>query len=161
MKRTATTEWTQIDLAHRSEAAAQRVTAILVALLGIGGFVLSLRMIFDWWWVGLVLLGCLLIVALGVGLWINADVNGGAAVKLKEEGTPVSLPVVAAYETTDDSVRYQLQLRMPSADDQFVVHACGDPRCVAAGRTAPDSEVPVLLNESTRNWGVIHGSHQP
>ncbi|WP_341976428.1 hypothetical protein [Microbacterium sp. LWO13-1.2] len=159
MNRAATLEWTQVDLARRSEVTAQRVTAILVALLGIGGFALTVRMIFDWWGVVLVLLGCLIIVALGVGLWLNADVNAVAAAKLKEVGTTVSLPVVAAYETTDESIRYQLQLRVPS--DEFVTHACGQPGCVAAARTAPDSSVPVLLNESTKTWGVIHGSLEP
>ncbi|WP_407358789.1 hypothetical protein LTA6_000973 [Microbacterium sp. LTA6] len=158
MNRAATLEWTQVDLARRSEVTAQRVTAILVALLGIGGFALTVRMIFDWWEVVLVLLGCLIIVALGVGLWLNADVNAVAAAKLKEGGTTVSLPVVAAHETTDESIRYQLQLRMPS--EEFVTHACGHPACVAAARTAPDSAVPVLLNESTKTWGVIHGSPQ-
>lgn len=159
MNRAATLEWTQVDLARRSEVTAQRVTAILVALLGIGGFALTIRMIFDWWEVVLVLLGCLIIVALGVGLWLNADVNAVAAAKLKEVGTTVSLPVVAAYETTDESIRYQLQLRVPS--DEFVTHACGQPGCVAAARAAPLSEVPVLLNESTKTWGVIHGSLEP
>ena len=158
MNRAATIEWTQVDLDRRSEVTAQRVTAILVVLSGIGGFAMSFRMIFDWWLIALVLLGALVIVALGIGLWINAGVNAGAAGKLKEGGTPVSLPVVAAHETTDESVRYQLQLRMPS--DQFVMHACGEPGCVAAARTVPDSELPALLNESTKTWGVIHDSPQ-
>ncbi|WP_102193794.1 hypothetical protein [Microbacterium aurantiacum] len=158
MKRAATIEWTQIDLTRRNEATAQRVTAVLVALSGIGGFVLSLRMIFDWWLVALVLLGCLVIVALGVGLWINPGVGAGAVSKLKESGTPASLPVVAAHKTTDESIRYQLQLRMPSADDQFVMHACGEPGCIEAGRTAPDSEVAALLNDATKTWAVVHDS---
>ncbi|PRB14786.1 hypothetical protein [Microbacterium sp. MYb62] len=155
-------EWTQIDLTSRRGAVGQRITAGLLVASGVIGFAVSVPALFGWWW-SLVLLGfaCLLIVLLGIGLWINAGVSAHATITLKETGVPVDLPVVAAFETTDESVRYQLQLRLPepAGGQEYLVHSCGYHGCVAAGRAAPHAELPVLLDATRKTWGVIHGSN--
>lgn len=154
-------EWTQIDLTSRRGAVGQRITAGLLVASGVIGFALGLPSLSEWWW-ELVLLGfgCLLMVLLGIGLWINASVSADATVTLKQSGVRVDLPVVAAFETTDESVRYQLQLRLPEPDGarEHLVHACGHHRCVAAGRAAPHAELPVLMDATKKTWGVIHGA---
>jgi hypothetical protein len=170
MSRTAAPEWTQIDLTSRRGSWGQRVTAGLLVASGVIGFALSFPALSQWWWeLALLGFGCLLIVLLGIGLWINAGVSAGETVTLKESGTRADLPVVSAFETTDEAVRYQLQLRLPEpadgqADGQadgrgFVVHACGYHRCVEAARAAPNGSVPVLIDAEKRTWGVIHGSN--
>lgn len=166
MSRTAAPEWTQIDLTSRRGSWGQRVTAGLLVASGVIGFALSFPALSQWWWeLALLGFGCLLIVLLGIGLWINAGVSAGETVTLKESGTRADLPVVSAFETTDEAVRYQLQLRLPEPADgqadgrEFVVHACGYHRCVEAARAAPDSVLPVLIDVRKRTWGVIHGSN--
>lgn len=162
MSRTAAPEWTQIDLAHPREAWGQRITAGLLIVAGVIGFALGLPTLSQFWWeLALLAFGCLLIVALGVGLWINARVSTGAPVGLKESGVRVELPVAAAFETTDEAVRYQLQLRLPEpvGATEYLVHSCGEDACVAAGRAAPNSAVPVLIDAQNRTWAVIHGSN--
>lgn len=152
-------EWTQIDLTSRRGAVGQRITAVILVVTGVVGFALSFRSLAPWWWeFALLLFGCALIVVLGIGLWINAGKSASSTETLQQKGVRVDLPVVSAFETTDESVRYQLQLRLPSDGEQFVVHACGDQRCVAAGRTAPQSELPVILDPEAKTWGVLHGS---
>lgn len=155
-------EWTQIDLTSHRGVWGQRVTAGLLVASGMIGFTVTLPYLSAWWWEVILLgFGCLLIVVLGIGIWINAGVSGGATVELKASGVPVRLPVVAAYETTDEAVRYQLQLRIPESagEGDDVVHSCGYHGCVAAGREAPNSDLPVLMDVKTRTWGVIHGSN--
>lgn len=162
MSRTTTPEWTQVDLTSRRGAWGQRVTAGLLVASGVIGFAASFPALSQWWWeLALLGFGCLLIVVLGIGLWINASVSAGETVTLKESGVRVELPVVSAFETTDEAVRYQLQLRLPEPADgqEYVVHSCGDHRCVAAGRAAPNAMLPVLLDAKTHTWGVIHGSN--
>ncbi|MFK3677058.1 hypothetical protein ACI2IP_04970 [Microbacterium sp. NPDC090218] len=161
MSRTAAPEWTQVDLTSPRGAWGQRVTAGLLVMAGVLGFLLSFPSLSEWWWeLALLGVGCLLIVLLGIGLWINAGVSAGETVTLKESGVRADLPVVAAFETTDEAVRYQLQLRLPESTEgpEYVVHACGRHRCVEAGRAAPDAVLPVLLDAKKRTWGVIHAT---
>ncbi|WP_435748770.1 hypothetical protein [Microbacterium sp. PMB16] len=159
MPGTAPPEWTQIDLTSRRGGTGQRITAVILAVVGVAGFATSFRSLGPWWWeFALMAFGCAVIVLLAAGLWINAGTSVASTVTLKETGTPVALPVVAAFETTDEGLRYQLQLRLPTAEEEYVVHACGDPRCVAAGRAAPDAELPVLLDASKKTWAVVHGA---
>lgn len=159
MRDAASSEWTQVDLTSRRGAWGQRITAGLLVVSGVISFALGFPSLSEWWW-ELVLLGvgCLLMVLLGIGLWVNASVNADETVILKETGVRVDLPVVAAFETTDEAVRYQLKLRLPEPDRgrEYLVHACGDRRCVAAGRAAPNAALPVLIDARTRTWGVIH-----
>lgn len=155
-------EWTQIDLTSRRGAWGQRVTAGLLVAAGVIGFALGFPSLSWFWWeLALLAFGCLLIVVLGIGLWINAGVSAGSTVALKQSGARVDLPVVAAFETTDEAVRYQLQLRLPEPDGErdYLVHSCGYHGCVAAGRAAPNAELPVLMDRSKKTWGVIHGSN--
>lgn len=151
-------EWTQIDLSSRPAPWGQRLTACLLVAAGVIGFVVGVPALSMWWWELLLLgLGCLVIVALGVALWVNASVRAGESVALVRAGAPTELPVDAAFETTDESVRFQLQLRLPeAAGEEHVVHSCDDPRCVAAGRAAPRAALPVLLDETRKTWGVVH-----
>lgn len=123
MSRAAPSEWTQIDLTSRRSATGQRVTAVMLAATGVIGFIVSYPALSMWWWeLGLMILGCGIIVLLGIGLWINAGTSAGATVALNESGVRTSLPVVSAFETSDEGVRYQLQLRLPSVKEEFVVH---------------------------------------
>lgn len=157
MPGTAPPEWTQIDLTSRRGGAGQRITAVILAVVGVAGFALSFRSLAPWWWeFALMAFGCAVIVLLAAGLWINAGTSVASTVALQETGAAVVLPVVAAFETSDESLRYQLQLRLPTVDEEFVVHACGDRRCVAAGRAAPDAELPVLLDAAHKTWGFVH-----
>lgn len=162
MPGTAPPEWTQVDLTSRRGGAGQRITAVILAVVGVAGFAMSFRSLEPWWWeFALMAFGCALIVLLAAGLWINAGTSVASTVTLKETGTPIALPVVGAFETSDEGLRYQLRLRLPTADEEFVVHACGDHRCVAAGRAAPEAELPVLLDAESRTWAVVHGSREP
>ncbi|MFJ6533555.1 hypothetical protein [Microbacterium sp. NPDC091662] len=162
MRDAASLEWTQVDLTSRRGAWGQRITAGLLVASGVIGFAVSFPALSARWWeLALLGFGCLLMVLLGIGLWINASVNADETVTLKEAGVRVALPVVAAFETTDEAVRYQLQLRLPEPADvgrEYLVHACGDSRCIAAGRAAPNAELPVLLDAKAKKWGVIHGA---
>ncbi|MCV0336397.1 MULTISPECIES: hypothetical protein [unclassified Microbacterium] len=160
MRDAASLDWTQVDLTSRRGAWGQRITAGLLVASGVIGFALSFPSLSAWWWeLALLGFGCLLMVLLGIGLWINARVNADETVTLKESGVRVELPVVGAFETTDEAVRYQLQLRLPEPEQgrEYLVHACGDRRCIAAGRAAPNAELPVLIDAKTKTWGVIHG----
>jgi len=166
MPRVKPREWTQIDLTSRRGVWGQRVTAALLVAAGAIGFFVGLpALAWDWWPVVLLAFSCLLMVVLGIGIWINASANGGETVALKESGFRADAPVVAAFETTDEAVRYQLRLRLPASegeaagDEQYAVHSCGDHRCVAAGRAAPYAAVPILIDPAKRAWGVIHGSN--
>ena len=162
MSGAAPPEWTQIDLTSRRSGVGQRITAVILVVVSVVGFALSFRSLAPWWWeFALMLFGCVLILLLGIGLWINAGTSARSTVTLSEKGVRADLPVLSAFETNDESVRFQLQLRLPSDDEEFVVHACGDHRCVAAGRAAPESALPVLLDAEAKTWGVLHGRLEP
>jgi len=159
-------EWTQIDLTSRRGVWGQRFTAGLLVAAGAIGFVVGFpALAWGWWPLALLAFSCLLMVVLGIGLWINASLNGRETVTLRDSGTRADAPVVGAFETTDEAVRYQLRLELPAVggdadgERQYVVHSCGDHRCVAAGRAVPNAALPILIDPAKRTWGVIHGSN--
>ncbi|WP_407358098.1 hypothetical protein LTA6_002748 [Microbacterium sp. LTA6] len=150
-------EWTQVDpIGHRA-AVGMRVAAVPLTLLGIIGGVLSLRLAPEWWMVALALLGCAFVALVGVSLWVNAVAREKATVALRPTGRRVSLPVVLAEDITDEMETFRLHLKLPIEGGPMVQHACSDNRCVEAAHALPGSEVPAMIDEARRIWGVIHG----
>ncbi|NUT18669.1 MAG: hypothetical protein HOV77_05755 [Hamadaea sp.] len=133
--------------------------AVLIVLTGVGiaaGFGVAQRD--RWWLVALLAFAAVVCVALGVVIWLGAGANADATKQLQSTGTRMSLPVVAGTETTEDSIRYLLELQItpPGQQTVLVEHACGHGTCVAAARTAPDSQVPAIVDVQGRAWGVVH-----
>lgn len=149
-------EWTQVELTSRRSAAAQRWIAGVLAVAGAAGVGLSF-LVPDWWAVILMILVCLFIVVIGISLWFNAGLSADATVQLLKGGTRVPLPVLSAEEVADDSIVYRLLLRLPVDELVVVQHQCSQGQCVEAGREAPGSEVPAIIDRTTKAWGVVHG----
>lgn len=151
-------EWTQIDPIGRRSAVGHRVAAVVLTLIGIVGGVLSVRMAPEWWVVGLSLLGCAFVLLVGVSLWVNAVQRAKATTEMRPTGRRVSLRVLLVDDITDDMETYRLHLRLPIEGAPIVQHACSARRCTDAAHAFPGSEVPAVIDESRRVWGVLHGS---
>ncbi|WP_341974312.1 hypothetical protein [Microbacterium sp. LWO13-1.2] len=150
-------EWTQVDpIGHRA-ALGMRVAAVVLTLIAVGGGVLSLRLAPEWWAVAATLLVCAFVALVGVSLWVNAVAREKATVALRPTGRRVSLPVVLAEDITDEMETFRLHLKLPIEGGAMVQHACSDNRCVEAAHALPGSEVPAMIDEARRIWGVIHG----
>ena len=150
-------EWTQVDpIGHRA-AVGMRVASVVLTLIGVVGGVLSLRMAPEWWAVAAALLACAFAALVGVSLWVNAVVREKATAALRPTGRRVSLPVVLAEDITDEMETFRLHLRLPIEGGPLVQHACSDNLCTEAAHAFPGSEVPAMIDESRRVWGVVHG----
>jgi hypothetical protein len=148
-------EWTQVELTSPRSAVGQRWIAAILVMTGVVGGVLSFFAEPEGWVVVSVGVVCLLICVTGISLWFNAGMNADATVGLLETGTRVTLPVIATEEIADDGVIHRLSLRLPG--DAIVQHQCGQGQCVDAGREAPHSQVPAILDPVAKSWGVVHG----
>ena len=150
-------EWTEIELTGRRSAVGQRVIAAILVLVGVVGVVLSFFLLPEWW--GVISLGLvsLFVAVTGVSLWVNAGASAAATVDLLRSGTRVPLRVLSAQEVTDDSIIYRLLLRVPVDELVVVQHQCSQGQCIDAAGGAPGTEVPALLDRTTKSWGVIHG----
>lgn len=150
-------EWTQVDpIGHRA-AVGMRVAAVPLTFVGIIGGVLSLRLAPEWWLVVLALLACAFVALVGVSLWVNAVAREKATAELRPSGRRVSLRVVLAEDITDELETFRLHLKLPIEGGPLVQHACSDNRCIEAAHAFPGSELPAMIDESRRVWGVIHG----
>ena len=150
-------EWTQVDpIGHRA-AVGMRVAGVVLTLIGIIGGVLSLRMAPEWWAVAATLLACAFAALVGVSLWLNAVAREKATAELGPTGRRVSLRVVLAEDITDEMETFRLHLKLPIEGGPLVQHACSDNHCIEAAHALPGSEVPAMIDESRRVWGVIHG----
>ncbi|WP_448719350.1 hypothetical protein [Microbacterium natoriense] len=150
-------EWTQVELTGRRSAVGQRWIAGMLTLAGAVGLVLSFFMEPGWWAVISSGLVCLFIVVLGISLWANAGASAAATVELLESGITVPLRVLSAEEIHDDSVIQRLLLRLPVDELVVVQHQCSHWQCLEAAREAPGSEVPAIIDRTTKSWGVVHG----
>ena len=150
-------EWTQVELTGRRSAVGQRWIAGMLTLAGAVGLVLSFFMEPGWWAVISSGLVCLFIVVLGISLWANAGASAAATVELLESGITVPLRVLSAEEIHDDSVIQRLLLRLPVDELVVVQHQCRHWQCLEAAREAPGSEVPAIIDRTTKSWGVVHG----
>lgn len=150
-------EWHEVELTSRRSAVGQRWVAVVLALAGVVGVVLSFFMQPEWWAVISLCLVSLFIVVIGISLWFNAGANAVATVALRESGTKASLRVLSAELVADDGVIYRLLLRVPADEPVVVQHQCSDGQCLEAAREAPGSEVPAILDRATKSWGVVHG----
>lgn len=150
-------EWIEVELTSHRSAVGQRWVAVVLALAGVVGLVLSFFMEPEWWAVISLGLVSLFIVVIGISLWFNAGANAAATVALRESGTQATLRVLSAELVADDGVIYRLLLRVPVDELVVVQHQCSQGQCLEAAREAPGTEVPALLDRATKSWGVVHG----
>lgn len=150
-------EWTEVELTTRRGAVAQRVIAALLIATGLVCIVIGVVSLPDWWVVvPLALTGAFLGV-IGLSLWFHVGGSAAATAELLKVGTKTPLRVLHAEEIHDDSIIYRIHLRLPTAELVVVQHQCSQGQCVEAGRAAPHSEVPAILDPVTKSWGVVHG----
>jgi len=150
------TGWTQVDLIGRRWAVGLRAGAVALTLAGIVGIGLSFRAAPEWWIVGLILLACAIVILIGVSLWIHASRGERATVRLRATGRLVSLRLMAVHETTHEITSFRVDLKLPTDAEEVVQHDCHASSCIAAARAFPGSELPIMIDESRRVWGVIH-----
>lgn len=151
------TEWTQVDITSRGDAAVQRVIAAFTVVAGVAGIVIGFLFVPEWWAVALMVLACLVVVVIGLGLWFGASVDSEATEQLQATGRLVSLPVLAATETSDESVSFRLELAIPTDGGPVKVeHSCSSSRCIAAARAVPTVELPALVDAASKTWGIDH-----
>ncbi|WP_102193793.1 hypothetical protein [Microbacterium aurantiacum] len=151
------TGWTQVDITSRGDAAAQRVIAAFAVVAGVAGVVIGFLFVPDWWAVALMVLACLVVVVIGLGLWFGASLDSEATEQLQATGHLMSLPVLAATETSDESVSFRLELAIPTDGGPVKVeHSCSRSRCTAAARAVPTVELPALVDAATKTWGIDH-----
>lgn len=150
-------EWTEVELTSHRGAVGQRIIAAMLVVVGLVGVVLSILAVPDWWVVVSVFLVSVFLGIVGLSLWFHVGMSAAATVELVRVGAPTALRVLRSEEIADESIVFRLFLRLPEEELVVVQHQCSQGQCVEAGRAAPHSEVPAILDPVTKSWGVVHG----